>query len=332
MKPGRIFRKPYPERYADALKKFFRDNKIQLHPGRDIFYIQWVPEAWLVLPVAKVLGIPTAVLTVGDDVLILPRQNEGQMNLFQEVMLGCDIRLAVAQYLADEANKLLPQKVPFSVVRRGVNHDFFRPFSAEEKGRVRDDLGLPRDRIVILMVGTAIVAKGWLDLLDALQELKTINSDFILAAVYGSSNGIDVAEEARIRGLAAHFVAIGEVEPAKMNQIHNAADIFCLPSHSEGIANSVVEAMATGVPVVTTAICGHPELIANGVTGIMVAPCQPHELFSLLHTLVSNAELRERIGNAARNFIVNEWGDYAHNATKLYEILAGEKPPPLKPH
>jgi glycosyltransferase involved in cell wall biosynthesis len=114
---------------------------------------------------------------------------------------------------------------------------------------------------------------------------------------------------------------IGEVEPARMNKIHNAADIFCLASHSEGIANSVVEAMSTGVPVITTAICGHPELIANETLGVMVPPHRPDLLASAFTRLMQNATLRSDMGSAARHYIVNTWGNYAFNAARLLDIL-----------
>ena len=121
--------------------------------------------------------------------------------------------------------------------------------------------------------------------------------------------------------MEANFINLGEVDPHKINRLYNAADIFCLPSHSEGIANCVAEAMSTGLPVLTTNVCGHPEIINSGVNGILVPPHNPGILTEALFALINDAGQREALGNNARNFIVNEWGNYTENAAKIYEIF-----------
>jgi len=321
MKPGRIFRTPYAQKYEDTIVEFFTKGGVAFDAAKDVFLAQWLPDAAMVVKAGRRLGVRTAVMAVGDDVLILPQANAARMQIFKETLRDADIRLAVAKYLGDEANKLLDTPVPFTVIRRGVNHDFFKPVSADEKVAIRKEYGLPQDKIVILMIGAAIERKGWLDMLDALAMLKKETDGFVLAAVYAGHEEVNLTAEAAKRGLAEHFIKLGEVEPRLMARVHNAADIFCLPSHSEGIANSVVEAMATGVPAVTTAICGHPELITSGKNGIMVAAHEPARLKDVLAELVASGELRAAIGSNARNFIVNEWGNYALNAAKLLDIL-----------
>jgi glycosyltransferase involved in cell wall biosynthesis len=321
MKPGRIFRKPYADRYVDAITDFFREQRITLSESTDIFYAQWVPDAWMVQRAAKKLGIKSAVMVVGDDVLIVPQSGKKHMDIFIETMTNTNIRLSVAGYLANEANKLLPSPVPFSIIRRGVNHDFFQPFPEEEKAAIRRELNIPTNALAILMIGAPIVRKGWLDLFDALAIVKQKYQNFILVGVFSGHADIDLTTECKKRGLENNFMPIGEVEPSRMNKIHNVADIFCLPSHSEGIANSVVEAMSTGVPVITTAICGHPELIANDNIGMMVPPHRPDLLANSLAHLLSDPIIRMDMGRAARRYIVNTWGNFAYNAAQLLDVL-----------
>ena len=98
-------------------------------------------------------------------------------------------------------------------------------------------------------------------------------------------------------------------------------DVFCLPSHWEGMANANIEAMSTGLPVITTNVCGHPELIEDGVNGILVPPKQPKILEEKLRALLADAVLREQLGKTARDFIVNKWGNFADNSKNLYKIL-----------
>ena len=81
MKPGRLFRKSYRERYIEAITGFFEKNKIRLNPKEDIFYSQWLPDAGLVQEAAHKLGIKSGVLGIGDDVLCFPIKTKKALTL-----------------------------------------------------------------------------------------------------------------------------------------------------------------------------------------------------------------------------------------------------------
>lgn len=323
LKPGRIFRKPYRERYVEAILTFFKQHKIMLNPRNDIFYSQWIPDAGMVQMAAKKLGVKSAVLVIGDDVSIWPHENADRMNFFKTTWQNADCRLAVARYLGVEANKLAGKDLAFHTVYRGVNYDNFRPFAPAERKQLKASFRFPQDKTVILTIGSAIERKGWLDLMDALKEIKQRHSNFVLAGAHGGHQELDLEEEAKKRGLSADFINLGEVPPEEINRLYNAADIFCLPSHWEGIANSVVEAMSSGLPVITTAVCGHPELVNDGVNGMMVPAKQPAILASRLFQLLNDEALRMKLGSNARNFIVEKWGSFSDNSAKLYQVLEG---------
>ena len=105
-KPSRLFRKPYADRYIDAIIGFFKNNHIKLDPAKDIFYSQWLPDAGLVQIAAKRLGIRSGVLAIGDDVLILPQTAQGRFDFFKRTLHEADARFFVATYLGDAANKI----------------------------------------------------------------------------------------------------------------------------------------------------------------------------------------------------------------------------------
>lgn len=320
-KPNRFVKKSYSERYAESIINFFKDNKIKLNPSTDIFYSQWIPDAAFVQIAAKELGIKSAVLAVGDDVIIWPNSKKENLEIFRQTIVNADIRLAVAGYLGNEANRLIGSNLPFEIVRRGVNYDFFKPGTNDEKQKIRKELGIPNDKIVILCIGSAIVRKGWLDIFEALQEIKKTNKNFMLVGISGGEAAIDLDEAAKKYGLESFFLNLGEVEPSKIANFYHCADIFCLPSHWEGIANAVVEGMSSGLAVVTTNVSGHPELVTDGITGILVPAKQPQILSEKLKELINNEHLREVLGKNAREFIVNKWGNFAHNAALLYKKL-----------
>lgn len=323
MKPGKFFRKSYEERYADALTRLFKKLGVKIDPETDIFYSQWLPESRIVQHAARRFGVRSAIMGVGDDIIVIPHESEQKMRDFKKVWKEADIRMAVADYLGREANKILGEDVPYTVIRRGVDYNFFRPATVEERTEVRKEYNIPDDKIAILSIGTAIVRKGWLDMLDALRELGKVNNNFLLVAVYAGHADFDLAEEVSKRGLTDHFLDLGEVEPKKVNRLYHAADVFCLPSHWEGIANAVVESMSCGIATLTTNVSGHPELVNSGETGIMVPPKRPDLIYKELLDLVNNAEKREMLGKNARNFIVNTWGNFNDNALLLYKRLGG---------
>jgi len=321
MKPGRIFRKAYSERYIDAILGFFKNNKIKLDPEQDIFYAQWLPDAGLVQVAAHKLGVKSAVMGIGDDVLILPHKDKKNFDFIDKTLSEADIRLAVAQYLADAANKLFHKNLSFHIIRRGVNYEFFKPVNNNTRQQLKAKLNLPADQLIILSVGSPIVAKGWIELLDALKEIKKQNDQFVLLAICAGYSNLDIRQEASKRGLQENYIQVNDVAPDKMNEYYNTADIFCLPSHTEGIANAVAEAMACGLPVLTTSVGGHPELITNYENGILVEPKNASLLFEKLQELISRQDIRIKLGANARNHIVTNWGSFSENSRKLYEIL-----------
>jgi len=320
-KPNRFEKKSYDERYVDAIVSFFKKKKIALDPLKDVFYSQWLPSSYLVQLAAHQLGVKSAILSIGDDVVLWPYWKKENMELFKETLRGAAFRFTCADYLGKLANSTLGENLSYEVVRMGAEYDFFKPVSPAKKAELRKEYNIPNDKIVILNIGTASVRKGWLDLLDALGHLKRVSPDFVLIGVYTGRQEFSFKEEVAKRGLEDHFLDLGEVAPAALNKLFNTADIFCLPSHSEGIANVVIEAMSSGLPVITTNVCGHPELVNSGVTGILIPPQEPKPLFESLTALVNNSALRAKLGASARAFIVNEWGNYAHNAKILYEKL-----------
>jgi glycosyltransferase involved in cell wall biosynthesis len=321
MKPGRIFSKPYTERYADAVVNLFKEKRITPDPSVDIFYSQWLPEAYQAQAAARRLGIKTSILIIGDDILVYPHASEGNFNTIKTTVEQANGRFAVARYLGDEANKLLGTNYKFEAIRRGVNYDFFKPAEEGEKMTHRKEFGIPGDRTVILTVGSPIVRKGWLDLFDALKAIKQQGSDFVLAAAYSGPGEVNLNDEIAKRGLQDNFKDLGEVKPEVINKLYNTADIFCLPSHWEGIANCVVEAMASGLPVVTTNVCGHPEVIRSADTGVLLPPKEPALLAEKLTMLLNDKPLRTQLGKNARTFIVKEWGNFNDNAARLYGKL-----------
>jgi len=119
-KPSRFVKKTYAERYIDAIVNFFAKERIRLDPKTDIFYAQWLPSAGFVQQAAHRLGVKSAVLSIGDDVVVWPQSREDHMRSFKKTVLEADVRFACADYLGAEANKIVGADLPYSVVHWGL--------------------------------------------------------------------------------------------------------------------------------------------------------------------------------------------------------------------
>ncbi len=319
LKPSRFVKKSYTERFVDCVVQFFIDQKITLDPKNDIFYSQWLPGAAMAQMAAHKLGIKSAILSIGDDVALWPHSSEGNFKLFEKTLLEADQRFACAHFLGRQANKLIGKDLPYTMVGWGVDYDFFKPVSPAEKAALRQERNIADDTIVILNVGTAGIRKGWIDLFDALAEVKKTNSNFLFVAVHAGTSEIDFTAEAKIRGMEENFLSLPDQPPQVLDKLYNMSDIFCLPSHAEGMANVVIEGMSSGLAVITTTVGGHPEIIDSGKNGILVPPQQPAVLAIKILELINDKKLREDMGIAAREFIVKKWGNFADNAKVLYD-------------
>lgn len=165
--------------------------------------------------------------------------------------------------------------------------------------QVREMLGVSSSSIVGVCVSRLTPDKGYLVLADALKRMSPQAVDFHLLIVGGG----DVTGEisARFQGIKSakvHFVGQqGDVFPYL-----RAADVFLLPSLHENLSNALLEAMAVGLPVVTTSVGGSTEVVVRG-GGLLVAPGDPHALARAIESMLASPTLRMKLGQEARRNI-----------------------------
>ena len=119
--------------------------------------------------------------------------------------------------------------------------------------------------------------------------------------------------------------AVGFVPPAELGPWYERASVVVVPSRREGYGVAAREAMAYGRPVVATAVGGLPDVVEDGVTGILVPPGDVDRLREALRRLLGDAELRASLGQRARARISVEaaWTRYATSATAVYREVVG---------
>lgn len=155
------------------------------------------------------------------------------------------------------------------------------------------------DRVRFLFVGWLDEKKGVLDLLGACKQL-AISRKFTLDLV-GEGDVSKIARNmVRSYGLTDYVRFHGWLQGELLEQRYREADVFVLPSFAEGLPNSMIEAMATKLAVVVTAVGNIPDVIDHGVTGLFVPPSDVPELTRALEKLIDNPILLRTIAQAGQ--------------------------------
>jgi glycosyltransferase involved in cell wall biosynthesis len=172
----------------------------------------------------------------------------------------------------------------------------------------------------IVCVGRLAPVKAQLVLVDAVARLVERGDDVRLRLVGDGPDRERLEREVAARGLAGTVVFEGWQNQDRVREIYRGADAFALASFAEGVPVVLMEAMATEIPCVATRITGVPELIENGVDGLLVAPADSAELALALARLVDDPELRLRLGRAGRRRVIEQY-DLDANVDRLAELF-----------
>lgn len=220
------------------------------------------PDGPAAVRIAQALGLPVSIKARGADIHHWGKDPAAARQVL-EAGKAADGLLAVAQGLADDMAALGMPRERITIHRTGLNADLFRPY---DRKMCRDQLGLSRDVPVLATVGALIPRKGQGFVIDALVQLP----DAILVLAGKGEDENALKSQAERLGVADRVRFLGAVPHGELPVLLNAADVFVLPSSSEGLANAWVEALACGTPVVTTPIPGAQELITDPAWGRLV--------------------------------------------------------------
>ena len=174
----------------------------------------------------------------------------------------------------------------------------------------------------VLYLGYLGKAKGTLDLIDAAAGLCGKHPDIFFDLVGGELRTGEMGPvKARIEslGLNDRVVVHPPVTGSAKTSFLREADLFVYPSHHEGMPIAVLEAMASGLAIVATRVGGLPDLLGEGVNGMLVDPEQPNQLASALEELYLNDGLRSSMMEKSRS-IAHERYDLENRISQLVEI------------
>lgn len=187
----------------------------------------------------------------------------------------------------------------------------------DAKKELRASLGLPANGLITIFTGRLVAGKR-VDQLVAIWPAVRAHHREAYLLVLGSGP----EEEALKQAAGPGILFAGRVEDVA--PYLKASDLFILPSAAEGLSVALLEAMATGLPPISTNVGGAPDIIKHGQNGWLVPPDHPSALQTALLTLLGNTTLRAKMGQAARQKVVNRYSlpVVAAGLRELYETLA----------
>ncbi|WP_233522508.1 glycosyltransferase family 4 protein [Peribacillus glennii] len=301
--PGKIF-----EVYREGVAVYVKSNQF------DLIHIFNRPR--LVLAVREAAPHSKITLSMHNDMFNTEKIDPVEANAALEEVAGI---VTVSDYIGNVIRGLYPQaSSKIRTIYSGVDHTRFLPGSHPKMQSTRSQLrkthGL-ENKTVILFAGRLSPNKGVDKLVRALPELSKKFKDLALVIVgskwFSQDDTTDFIAYVRAlsKKLTVPVVATGFVSPDEIQNWFAAADLFvCTSIWQEPLARVHYEAMAAGLPIVTTARGGNPEVILPGENGLVVEnPEDPAAFAEKISTILSNKSLMKKMGEKGRSLAISEY-------------------------
>jgi glycosyltransferase involved in cell wall biosynthesis len=209
-------------------------------------------------------------------------------------------------------------------IPNGVDADLFCPPSTNERAQIRELFGISPDAFVILSVGAISRRKNMASVIEAAARTDGLNPLVIIAGPAETDPechreleqlAVDLEGELEVR-------FTGVLSQRELSALYKASDAYALLSFAEGLPNSVLEAMASGLPVIASDIPGCRDVVSRE-TGILVSPTEIQEVVDAFSYLACHSVVVNEMGSAARSAILDRYSiqAIARYYGELYESL-----------
>jgi len=257
-----------------------------------------------------------------------------RVTVWAERMLGRMTDMLLTQSAEDAQSAVTericpPEKVEW--ISNGVDVNKFRP--DRDRVAARRAFGLGPNEAVVGFLGRMVREKGILELLEAMKAVSS-SVDNLTLLVCGD-NSVAKDRDRETQALVTRYLDSAD-RPYRVvftgfireiDRMMQAIDVFCLPSHREGMPRSIIEAMASGRPVVATDIRGCREEVLNGETGLLVPIGDPKALADALSRLLGNPSMARQMGLKGRERAVAHFDEkfVLDRQVAVYNRLAASK-------
>jgi len=231
----------------------------------------------------------------------------------EEKTAGASFVICIGYFARSQMMKLSPvgEWRKFEVATLGVDPEVFAPMTISDPAA---------QRFEILSVGRLVPAKGQHVLIAAVDRLVKAGRNLHLRLVGIGPDRDSLEREVARRGLCDRVSFAGAVNQDHIRDFYGDADAFVLASFAEGVPVVLMEAMAMEVACIATAIAGIPELIRNGIDGMLVAPSDERALADAIDCLITDTAMRRRLGAAGRQRVIERY-NLNRNVARLARIF-----------
>jgi teichuronic acid biosynthesis glycosyltransferase TuaC len=271
----------------------------------DILQAEYIPHSSLIPALIRKRNVPLVLKFHGDDGRIFPFKNSLCMSLTRTMVRKSDYILTASEDIRSIIISLgaVPEKI--SALHSGVDTTFFCPMPRES---VRKKLGVQGDATVFLFVGRLHAWKGINEIIAVANRCPDATFVFVGPGTIPSHS--------------ENCMFVGSVPPESVRDWYNAADCLLLPTYTDAVPTSVMEAFASGIPAITTDIGGCPEIVENGRNGLLIPVRDADSLFKAVCWMREHPEDRMRMGKNARETVVNRY-DHRIQTERLIRIHRG---------
>ncbi len=245
------------------------------------------------------------------------------LRIFEEKMLERARKIiAVSHFTKKELREYY--KVPESkirVIHNGVDINKFKP--PADKRKIKEELGFKPDDPAILSVGRLYARKGLFTLIESMPAIvkRFKNAKFIISGKGQSNEMQKLIAHAEKLGVKNNIVFTGYFPDKKLPKLYQAVDVFAFSTFYEHHPFAVLEALSTGLPVVTTWVGGIPETILSGKNGFLVEPFNRKQFAEKILFLLEHPSEAAEMGYLARKTIEErfDWRIIVKEVLKVYD-------------
>lgn len=249
-------------------------------------------------------------------------------NLFNRLLYRrlTDHLVVISQFILDSyINDGFMDRKNISLIHSAVDLNKFDP-TKTPCGEFRREFEIGQEEKVVGMVANVVPYKGPQDLLKAAYKILSKRDD-VRFLVVGEGDDVffeELKKQVREKGLSSKIIFTGIRDD--IPQLLADIDVFCLPTHKEGLGTAILEAMAIERPVVATRVGGIPDSVEDGVTGYLVEPGDSDNLARKISELIDDPLKSQAMGKAGRLKIEEEFTlpVMAEKTQKLYQTLMKE--------
>jgi len=283
-----------------------------------VLHAHWIPSGIVALASSPPGRRPPVVVSVwGSDLALARLPLVGR--LIMALLRHASTVIAISEAMRRELLALGLPDHKVTVIPTAVS-SLVRPKGARDE--VRRELRLPSDRPLVLYLGRLSTVKGPAHLVDAARLVLKECPDAGFVVVGDGHLRPELEDAVRAMGMADRFSFAGHVRHEEVGRWLSVADLFVLPSLSEGVPHALLEALAFGLPVVASAVGGVPEVVQDGVNGYLVPAADSPALARRILDLLGSPERRRAFGEAGRRLVEERqltWDRFAAELADVYD-------------